>query len=674
MIHFFRLRRLQQSWLRRFQFLQFRLWRRLWPRRLSLRTILIAPFALQLTIAIVIVAAISFHQGRMAVGLTISKLQLELANRISDELAHYLEDAHTATQLSADEIALGHLKLNDRDSVRQYLFRQMQRFNQLGYTAIATESGSYVGIGRIGDGSELLLDWFGDTGFFEKWQLDPHGQPINRVQIREDYDARTRPWYRAAVKRGDAAWSEVFQYFGSRQPVMSANRPLLDSSGQLIGVVSADLRLEQIGDFLNTLEIGKTGEAFVVDRLGHTLGSSTPEVAYRRDSPLIEATASSLPLVRETSQQLLERYHGFPQVPSQQTLKIEGDRVLVQTLPYHDPRGLDWTIVVVVPERDFMAPIFAMSHNAIRISVLALGVAIVGGIITARGIADPIHALAKASRTLASNFDHGDTEDAPAVPPQTIHELHLLATAFAQMAVRLRSSFQQLELINHDLEDRVQARTRELQLANHELQRLASIDGLTQLANRRCFDEYFTTCWQDARDRAQPLTIALCDIDHFKQFNDTYGHQAGDDCLKQVAQAIEQAVIDVATGDLAGGGRALAARYGGEEFVILLPEADAEQARRVIEAVQAEVNYLAIPHARSSATHIVSLSLGIAVIMPGTIAAPNQALVMADQALYAAKRAGRNRYCFAPTLEQSDQPQAKPTPTWADPVDLPLDV
>lgn len=636
MVDFSRLRRVGRVGLRHLRL-----------RRQSLKMILIVPFVLQLTIAIITVAVISFYQGRLAVSTTITELQVELAHRISDEISHYLEAAHTVTQLSADAIALNQLNLTDREALRQYLFVQMQRFDQLGYTGIATETGDYVGIGRIGDGSELLLDWFGDLGLFEKWQLDREGQLVDRVQIREKYDPRTRPWYLAAVERGDATWSDVFQYFGSKQPVISANRPLFNPAGQLIGVASADLRLEQIGDFLSTLTIGKTGDAFVLDDRGHTIGSSTPETAYRRDSPLLLATNSSLPRVRGVSQQLWAQYNGLPDQPSQQTFTVEHERVLVQTLPYHDARGLDWTIVVVVPESDFMSPIFAMARNTILVSVIAIAVGLVAGVFTARVIADPIHALAKASRTLANTFDHGENHDTPQIPPQPIHELHLLATAFSQMAVRLQSSFHQLETINHDLESRVQARTRELQQVNDELQRLASIDGLTQIANRRCFDAYFATCWKDARDRRVCLTIALCDIDHFKEFNDTYGHQAGDDCLRQVAQTIKQAVMQTAMGELAGGGTALTARYGGEEFVVVMPETNREQAQRVIEAIQAEVKFLAIPHGRSSATHIVSLSLGVAVITPTLGTTPAQALVAADRALYAAKTAGRNGYCFA---------------------------
>ncbi|NJN63102.1 MAG: diguanylate cyclase [Coleofasciculaceae cyanobacterium RL_1_1] len=353
-------------------------------------------------------------------------------------------------------------------------------------------------------------------------------------------------------------------------------------------------------------------------------------------------------LVRETSQQLFAHYHNtLPNHPSQQSFEIANERVLVQTLPFHDPRGLDWTIVVVVPERDFMKPIFAMSHNAIRISLIAIGVVVLAGVVTARYIATPINALAKASRSLAHSFDRCESHDTPSIPPQNIHELHLLATAFAQMAVRLKTSFQQLETINHDLENRVQIRTRELQQANDELQRLASIDGLTQIANRRCFDAYLAECWQDARDRQTDLTIVLCDIDHFKEFNDTYGHQAGDDCLRQVALTLKRAVMNTASGELADGGTALTARYGGEEFIVVLPETGTDQAQQVIEAIQAEIKFLGIPHERSSVTHHVSLSLGAAVITPNLITTPARAIVAADRALYAAKTAGRNGYCFA---------------------------
>jgi diguanylate cyclase (GGDEF)-like protein len=162
------------------------------------------------------------------------------------------------------------------------------------------------------------------------------------------------------------------------------------------------------------------------------------------------------------------------------------------------------------------------------------------------------------------------------------------------------------------------------------LERRALVDGLTGIANRRRFDEELERCWRTAQ-RAASLTLMLIDVDHFKQFNDKYGHGAGDHCLRRVAQALESCFAR--SGDLA-------ARYGGEEFALILPgDQGASQARRLLHAVRE----LGIPHAASSAADIVSVSAGAVEVVPQTGDASQHALQQADTLLYEAKRGGRNR-------------------------------
>ncbi|MGC9504014.1 PAS domain S-box protein [Baaleninema sp.] len=182
----------------------------------------------------------------------------------------------------------------------------------------------------------------------------------------------------------------------------------------------------------------------------------------------------------------------------------------------------------------------------------------------------------------------------------------------------------------------------QLKAANDELQRLATIDGLTQVGNRRQFDDFVASVWQEARSRHRPLGLVLCDIDFFKAYNDTYGHQAGDECLKQVAGAIETAVSHR---------KALVARYGGEEFAVVLPETDRNGLRAVMEAIRSAVRRLEVPHSRSTASGWVTLSLGGASLVPPQTAAPELLLRRADLALYRAKQGGRNRYCCDLTEE-----------------------
>lgn len=173
----------------------------------------------------------------------------------------------------------------------------------------------------------------------------------------------------------------------------------------------------------------------------------------------------------------------------------------------------------------------------------------------------------------------------------------------------------------------------QLQAANRELELLASSDGLTRLANRRRFDTYLEQEVQRLAQGFAPISLILCDIDFFKPYNDTYGHQAGDACLQEVAGAIRNALK---------GATDLAARYGGEEFAVILPDTDAIGALRVAEAIRAGVHALQIPHAKSGAASVVTLSLGIASASAYQIT-PAQLIATADEALYQAKEQGRDR-------------------------------
>lgn len=173
-----------------------------------------------------------------------------------------------------------------------------------------------------------------------------------------------------------------------------------------------------------------------------------------------------------------------------------------------------------------------------------------------------------------------------------------------------------------------------LQEANYELERLATLDGLTQVANRRNFDQYLEAEWREARREQSALAIILCDVDHFKNYNDTYGHLAGDDCLKAVAGALSQVVKRPDD---------LVARYGGEELAVVLPRTDLTGAAHIAEAIRRQVYNLQIAHSDSTAADVVTLSLGVASFIPKPEQTGQDLINQADKALYQAKEAGRNR-------------------------------
>jgi diguanylate cyclase (GGDEF)-like protein len=186
----------------------------------------------------------------------------------------------------------------------------------------------------------------------------------------------------------------------------------------------------------------------------------------------------------------------------------------------------------------------------------------------------------------------------------------------------------------HDMRSTLVETTRKLDLANQELQLLSARDGLTGIANRRAFAEAVLVEWNRNARAASAISLAMLDIDCFKQFNDHYGHLAGDECLRRVATALQ--------GTLKRPGDLLA-RYGGEEFVAILPATPLSGGIAIAEELCEAIRAMALPHAASAAGSIVTVSIGVATIVPDHGSTPELLIKAADEMLYKSKRAGRNQ-------------------------------
>ncbi|MGD1921161.1 MAG: diguanylate cyclase domain-containing protein [Pleurocapsa sp.] len=179
---------------------------------------------------------------------------------------------------------------------------------------------------------------------------------------------------------------------------------------------------------------------------------------------------------------------------------------------------------------------------------------------------------------------------------------------------------------NKELESKVKKRTA-------ELESIAISDDLTQVANRRYFNEFLNQEWQKMMQQSKPLSLIICDIDHFKLYNDRYGHIGGDNCLIEVTQAIKNALSQT---------KGFLARYGGEEFVVVLPNRTLEGAKEIAELLRLSVVNRKIVHEASPTSNYVSLSLGVSSIIPSPLQSSDMLIKAADRALYTAKEKGRN--------------------------------
>lgn len=226
-----------------------------------------------------------------------------------------------------------------------------------------------------------------------------------------------------------------------------------------------------------------------------------------------------------------------------------------------------------------------------------------------------------------------------------IGALVLLLWVGAMFSRRLRAELTEqarlqaeINAANQALEEKVSQRTSELEAANRQLQALSATDGLTGLANRRSFDQAWEQEWQRAVRQGLPLAVAMVDVDQFKAYNDHYGHQMGDLCLKIVAQTLAHAVQRAGE---------MVARYGGEEFVVILPGLSGDEAWAAMERIRAAMQDQGLPHAKADLTGVVTLSIGVASCVPQQGSHAAELVKAADVAMYQAKQQGRNRVLLA---------------------------
>ncbi|MBE9227272.1 diguanylate cyclase [Phormidium sp. LEGE 05292] len=617
--------------------------------KLQLRSILIVPFVLQIFVTVGLTGWLSLRNGQKAVENIVTQLQREIGDRIEQQLNDYLQKPYIVNQNVLDAINLGYLNPEKPRSMDRYFLREIKLFAEVSVIQIANEKGEFYGINNFDEEGLIISIIDRATGYnnMNGYATDSQGKMTQKLIVSiPNFDPRRRPWYVAVATQGKSIWSPIYAFRGSTQLAITLGTPIYNQNHKLRGVVATDLVLLDINRFLSKLKIGKSGQTFILERSGLLVASSTREhpfysTAKNQTLQRLPAINSQNQLTRLTAKFLQKHFGNFNKIKRGKKFifKINSDRQYLQILPYKDKFGLDWLIVIVVPEKDFMAEINANTRSTIWLCIAALGTATVLGIYTSHWINQPILHLAQLAKSMSQRDLNQQVSQGKIASALRSHitELNTLAEAFNRMANQLEAAFTNLEQYAHTLEQKVADRTAELEKANQELQRLATLDGLTKVANRRYFDEYLVQEWQRLARAKQPLSLVMCDVDYFKAYNDYYGHQGGDDCLRQIALAMNRAVKRPAD---------LLARYGGEEFVVILPNTEIQGAVSVAQAIQKEIQQLKMPHAKSDVSEYVTLSLGVSGVIPHQNLAPEKLIATADEALYEAKKQGRNRVLF----------------------------
>ena len=475
---------------------------------LSLRLLLVVPFIVQIFAAVSLTGWVSLRNGQRAVNQLASQLRSEVSSRVQQHLQTYTDTPHQVNQINANAIRSSLLKVEDFLLLEYHFWQQIHLFSPASYIQFGNAKGEFIGIERMNNGTFNVevkdKDVTGEDLY--TYLMDDRGQRTsNQLSVVKNYDARVRPWYKAAVKAKKNTWSEIYQ-FSSREVIRlgtMAVRPVYDETGNLLGVLGTDIILSQLSDFLSTLKIGKSGQIFIMERNGLLVASSTIEqpaiVNSKKEAQRIEAKNSSDISISTAARELAIRFGKLSAIKDRQQFdfRLKGQKYFAEVSPFNDDRGIDWLIVVAVPESDFMGQIHANTRTTILLCLGALAVATVLGIFTSRWITQPIARLSEASAAIS----RGNLEQKVRI--KNVKELGILAHSFNQMAQQLQASFSVLDKTNRELEIRVEQRTAQLKqaketaevanraksefLANisHELRTpLNAILGFTQLMSR----------------------------------------------------------------------------------------------------------------------------------------------------------------------------------------------
>jgi two-component system sensor histidine kinase ChiS len=418
--------------------------------KLPLRFVLIVPFILQIIAVVSLVGWLSFRHEQQAINDLATQLMSEISERIVQHSQTYLEMPHQVNQSNQNTITLKLFSIQNLAHWDTYLLQQLEFFHSVNTIMIGNEKGELIGVERLDDGTPVL---------------------INRYD-----DPRIHSWYKSAINAGKPRWTNIFPNITQSTPNIGAVQPIYDQKGHLDGVLFSTMRFSQISDFLINLKMGETGQIFIIERSGLLVASSTAEKPFINQERF-KATESYHPLTQSTAKYLLAHFGTLNKIQSsvQLDFKMDGYRQFVQVLPLSDDKGLDWLIVLVIPEKDFMAQIERNTRITLFLFFIALFTAILVGFLTAKWIIQPILSINRAAAQIAQ----GKWEQI-LLPVERYDELGELAKSFNRMAAQLKTSFYVLEFKNTELQHLNKLKDEFLANTSHELR--TPLHGIISIA------------------------------------------------------------------------------------------------------------------------------------------------------------------------------------------------
>lgn len=590
--------------------------------KLSLRSIIIFPiFTILILGSIFSYLQVNHFANKYSEQIIVTN-QLNIKNHIYDHLNSYFEVPEIVNVSNAILAENGQLDLEDPIVLGSVFLDQVNKIPSVSFAYYANLEGGIVSSG-IHDGMNRI-SYTNDMqkGDFQVHGVDEFGQIIDKIKVVKDFDPRTKTWFMNADAES-IYWTKV--YSGVQEDVLgiSTSYPHISLEGEKIGVFGADIMLDQLSDFMMTMETTENAVVCLIDEDGFIVASSVDEKPFIK-----KGNSQTRRSVKDSQSMVISQ--GFDSKIKEGLLSsdevrtsadIEGRKYYYSITKYSRSESLNWHLLIAIPREDFVNDLELIYY---RFVVLFLGMIILLFIIyifISKWILHPVTSLNTQVKAII------DENWGTQIKTERFDELGQLTESFNLMSIKLSEYLNmlmnkqnELEEINSSLEEIVQNRTKELQI-------LSVTDDLTKIYNKRYLIETLSSHIEMYKKHGMTFTIVILDIDHFKKVNDTYGHIEGDKTLSDVSKFLSS---KIRSSDILG-------RYGGEEFMIIMRNTLLHDAYAAAERFRDELSRTPV----GSKNNFITISGGVAEYEEDESII--EIIKRADKKLYVAKENGRNK-------------------------------